>query len=400
LVYTALLLGFLIGALFAAYLFYAVVPESWVLRDVAPRHLNSDPTAQRVNYRDLYMVRVARRFVELGGASHRPALDNALSELGVASGDAQPIEGLAMIRAAQSFAERENADEANNSQLKNPEGGRFSLQDQNNLKALGDSIDAGIKTNTIVSVAKQDGRLWLRLIGPFALLFLGLLTLFLLDWIGNSARNAIVAEAEASASEPVRQVPSRIIRRRVAEPRPVVEEINKEVVEEPASEMTMDTDLRPPSTHAPVNPSAQETLLGTFNTTYAIGDDRYDEGFAINGSMGELIGECGASIVERLGLDVPAKVVALAVWVFDKNDFQSTTKVLMTDYAYNDSLIRGKLDNRGDAILARNGQMSIDTSTLRVEVDVSGLDFAPVGNETNGYFEKINLQYRVFKKAT
>jgi hypothetical protein len=116
--------------------------------------------------------------------------------------------------------------------------------------------------------------------------------------------------------------------------------------------------------------------------------------------MGELIGECGASIVERLGLDVPAKVVALAVWVFDKNDFQSTTKVLMTDYAYNDSLIRGKLDNRGDAILARNGQMSIDTSTLRVEVDVSGLDFAPVGNETNGYFEKINLQYRVFKKAT
>jgi hypothetical protein len=140
-------------------------------------------------------------------------------------------------------------------------------------------------------------------------------------------------------------------------------------------------------------------MIGTFNTTYEIGEDRYDDSFQINGSMGELIGECGASVVERIGHDTPAKVAALAVWLFDKSDFQSTTKVLMSEYAFSDPLVKDKLKNRGDALPARNGRFDIVTSTMRAEIEVSQLDFAPVGNQVQGYFEKVNLQFRIFKRA-
>jgi hypothetical protein len=145
-----------------------------------------------------------------------------------------------------------------------------------------------------------------------------------------------------------------------------------------------------------------ETPVATFApTVYRHGDDHYDEDFAINGAMGELIGECGASIADRIGLDSPSRVSALSLWVFDKNDFQSTTKVLMTDYVWNDTVTRSKLKARGDAVLAMDGGVvEILTSMLRVEVQVSDLTLNTDKNPDHGYFQNVTLTFRVFKRQT
>jgi hypothetical protein len=146
------------------------------------------------------------------------------------------------------------------------------------------------------------------------------------------------------------------------------------------------------------SPVPGETLLSTFDTTFTHGDDRYDEGFQISSSTGDLIGECGASIAERYGLEQPAKVIALAMWVFDKNDFQSTKSVLLTPFAYRDEQIRQKLSSRGEQVQARLGMFEVLTSTLRVEVEVRNLTMQPIGSDPDGYFDRVDLEFRVFKR--
>jgi hypothetical protein len=44
-------------------------------------------------------------------------------------------------------------------------------------------------------------------------------------------------------------------------------------------------------------------------------------------------GECGVGISETIGVGDPKKVTAFEVWLFDKNDIQTVTKVLMSAHA-------------------------------------------------------------------
>jgi hypothetical protein len=156
----------------------------------------------------------------------------------------------------------------------------------------------------------------------------------------------------------------------------------------------------PASAGAPLQQVTVDVPLVTFApTVYRHGDDHFDEDFAIDGPMHEMIGECGASVADRIGVDMPARVSALALWVFDKNDFQSTTKILMTDYAWNDPVIRGKLKSRGDAVLAANGSVvEILTTMLRVEVQVNDLLLNSDNNPPQGYFQNVSLTFTVYKR--
>ena len=65
-------------------------------------------------------------------------------------------------------------------------------------------------------------------------------------------------------------------------------------------------------------------------TTYRQGDDLYDDSFSIDSVNGEFLGECGVWVSRKLSvLRDPKKVTALEVWLFDKNDIQTVTKILM-----------------------------------------------------------------------
>lgn len=107
--------------------------------------------------------------------------------------------------------------------------------------------------------------------------------------------------------------------------------------------------------------------LGHFVTGYAVGNDHYDESFSIETPTGEFLGECGVGISETIGEGSPDHVTAFEVWLFDKNDIRTVTKVLMSEYAYNDAELRDRLAPKGEAVLAQaNTPLVLETATLRV----------------------------------
>jgi hypothetical protein len=113
--------------------------------------------------------------------------------------------------------------------------------------------------------------------------------------------------------------------------------------------------------------AAGASSLGHFVTGYALGDDHYDESFSIETPTGEFLGECGVGISETIGDGAPDHVTAFEVWLFDKNDIRTVTKVLMSEYAYNDEELRDRLAPKGEAVLAQpNVPLVLETATLRV----------------------------------
>ncbi len=132
--------------------------------------------------------------------------------------------------------------------------------------------------------------------------------------------------------------------------------------------------------------------LTQFASTYAFGDDRYDMSSSIETPSGDFLGECGVGISETIGAGLPEKVTALEVWVFDKNDVRTVTKVLMSDFAYNDPSIRAKLAPKGDAVLARKGEVvELKTQTLKINARIVDVVYGG-GSPANSYFQQVTLE--------
>ena len=87
------------------------------------------------------------------------------------------------------------------------------------------------------------------------------------------------------------------------------------------------------SSHAPI---ITNDSIAQFMTSYNLGDDLYDDTFSIDATNGEFLGECGAGISDTIGVGDPKKISAFEVWLFDKNDIQTVTKVIMSSAVYND----------------------------------------------------------------
>ncbi len=139
-------------------------------------------------------------------------------------------------------------------------------------------------------------------------------------------------------------------------------------------------------------PGETRAPLTQFATTYAFGDDRYDMSSSIETSGGDFLGECGVGISETIGAGAPEKVTALEVWVFDKNDVRTVTKVLMSDYAFNDAALRAKLAPKGDAILARPGEVvELKTQTLKINARIVDVAYGS-STPANSYFQQVTLE--------
>jgi hypothetical protein len=139
-------------------------------------------------------------------------------------------------------------------------------------------------------------------------------------------------------------------------------------------------------------PGETRAPLTQFATTYAFGDDRYDMSSSIETPGGDFLGECGVGISKTIGAGSPDKVTALEVWVFDKNDVRTLTKVLMSDYAFNDPAIRAELAPKGDAVLARPGEVvELKTQTLKINARIVEVVYGS-GNPANSYFQQVKLE--------
>lgn len=134
--------------------------------------------------------------------------------------------------------------------------------------------------------------------------------------------------------------------------------------------------------------------------TYVLGDDLFDESFSIDSPAGEFLGEYGVGISETIGVGDPKKVTALEVWLFDKNDIKTATKVLMTPHAYHDPALRARLEAKGELVLVQPGaEVLLETDALQLLGRVVDVQFGAGPQPPNSYFERITLELAVWPKA-
>ena len=134
-------------------------------------------------------------------------------------------------------------------------------------------------------------------------------------------------------------------------------------------------------------------------TTYVLGDDLYDESFSIDTQGGDFLGEYGVGVSETIGVGDPKKVTALEIWLFDKNDIKTATKVLMSAHAFEDANLRARLEAKGElVILEPQGQIILETDTLQLLVTVNDLEYGDGALPPNSYFERVTLELAIWPK--
>lgn len=161
-----------------------------------------------------------------------------------------------------------------------------------------------------------------------------------------------------------------------------------------------DAETKARQSAAPVDAELGEPVTRKMSV-YLMGRGQYDDSFEVEDSSGMFLGECGAAISETIGEGDPAKVTAIEVWLFDKEDFVRTmTTVFATEHAYNDPAIRSKLETKGDIVLMQPGAIAtLDTNTLRLQARVVEMEYGQGPLPPRSYLEKATIEIAVWRKT-
>ncbi|MDA1329744.1 MAG: hypothetical protein O3B43_01580 [Chloroflexi bacterium] len=139
--------------------------------------------------------------------------------------------------------------------------------------------------------------------------------------------------------------------------------------------------------------------LSQWMTTYLLGDDLFDDSFSIDSPNGEFMGECGVGIAETIGVGDPKRVSAFELWLFDKNDIQTVTKVLMSSHTFRDDTARDRLSAKGEPLLASAGAETVlETETLQLVARVVDMDYGEGALPEESFFERVTLELAVWSK--
>lgn len=140
--------------------------------------------------------------------------------------------------------------------------------------------------------------------------------------------------------------------------------------------------------------------IARFRTAYTRGNDTYDDSFSIENATGDFLGECGVGISETLGASTPKNITAFEVWLFDKNDIRTITKVIMSDHAFFDEALKAKLAPKGEPVLARkNETIVLETATLIINAEVTELDYGDSADMPDAsYFDRFTIELSAWAK--
>ena len=140
--------------------------------------------------------------------------------------------------------------------------------------------------------------------------------------------------------------------------------------------------------------------IARFHTTYSRGHDAYDDSFSIENSNAEFLGECGVGIAESIGADATKNVTALEIWLFDKSDIRTITKVVMSDHAFFDDALKAKLAPKGEPVLARDTEtIVLETASLIINAEITEMAYGSVGElPPKSYFDRITISLSVWSK--
>jgi len=143
----------------------------------------------------------------------------------------------------------------------------------------------------------------------------------------------------------------------------------------------------------------EEAPMAQFMASYRLGDDLFDDSFSIDSPAGEFLGECGVGISETIGVGEPKKVTAFEVWLFDKNDIQTVTKVLMSAHAFADAAIRQKLETKGELVQTdAGGQTVLETATLKLVARIVDMTYGQGALPEKSFFESLILELGIWPK--
>jgi hypothetical protein len=149
-----------------------------------------------------------------------------------------------------------------------------------------------------------------------------------------------------------------------------------------------------------LTPTGDEPPLAQFMTTYMLGDDLFDDSFSVDSPAGEFLGECGIGIAETIGVGEPKRVSSFEVWLFDKNDIQTVTKVLMSSHVFGDEATRQRLAAKGEPVLAEPGsQLVLETATLQLVARVVDMSYGEGALPPDSFFERVTLDLAVWPKV-
>jgi len=284
-----------------------------------------------------------------------------------------------------------------------------------NLDQLSTLVTSGLVVqNTQVQVCNTQsitpGTRTGRLLGPVVLVLMGVIT------VGFAIRAYIRAEETAAPVGAPKAAPVPGMRPAVPAPSTSEETVQRpraalpglgrrkarEEEQEPRSAAAAGARLSHAAEKTDFTAMGQDTPLVQFMTTYLHGDDLYDDSFSIETPSGEFLGETGVGVSETLTAGGDAKnVTALEVWLFDKNDIRTVTKVLMSDHAFNDDAIRAKLAPKGDAVqIKANDKFALETATLRVQCRVVDLAYKSAAMPPNSVLERITIELAAWKRET
>ncbi len=155
---------------------------------------------------------------------------------------------------------------------------------------------------------------------------------------------------------------------------------------------------------APMTGSTEGEDVGTiplarFQSNYTYGRDTYDDSFSIENSNSDFLGECGVGISESIGTDTPKNVTAFEVWLFDKNDIRTVTKVIMSDHAFFDDAIKAKLAPKGEPVLARENEVIVlETASLIINAEIKSLQYGSGTLPPQSFFDNFTVELSAWAK--
>lgn len=147
-----------------------------------------------------------------------------------------------------------------------------------------------------------------------------------------------------------------------------------------------------------VRPQSDKTLMH-FQTVYQLGDDLFDETFSLDEDEDRFLGECGIGIAETINSTDPKAVTAFEIWLFDREDVQTPTYFLLSDFAFSNEQMINRLKNKGRFDrLVKGGEYALESHTLKMKVRISELEYGSENGEKNSYFNKVGFDVTVWKK--
>jgi len=156
-------------------------------------------------------------------------------------------------------------------------------------------------------------------------------------------------------------------------------------------------------TARPTTPAAADASpvpIARFRTIFTRGNDNYDDSFSIENANGDFLGECGVGLSETIGATTPKNVTAFEVWLFDKNDIRTITKVIMSDHAFFDEALKAKLAPKGEPVLAReNETIVLETATLIINAEITEMAYGAGGDAPDAsYFDRFIIELSAWAK--